>query len=109
MCIFRTPITIRSHNLHADNIRGALSEIASYIRETSSLPFFWVPAGCASFGLSLAFPFCFPSHGSDHWSFIGFLWGRHVHGGHDTNMGCFTHIWISQIWSDFEYWHAPQG
>jgi hypothetical protein len=40
-----------------------------------------------------------------HWNYsTGF-----VHCGEDINMGCFTHIWISQIWSDFEHWHAAQG
>jgi hypothetical protein len=27
---FKPPITIRSHDLHVDNIRGVVSEIASY-------------------------------------------------------------------------------
>ncbi len=39
---------------------------------TSSL-LFLVHAGCASFGLSLAFPICLPCEGFSHRSFIGFL------------------------------------
>jgi hypothetical protein len=35
---------------------------------------FLVPAGCVSFGLSLAFPFCLPCDGSSHRSFIGFCY-----------------------------------
>ncbi len=48
------------------------------MRGTNSLPppFFFVPLGTLSFGLSLAFPFfvCLLCDGSDHQSFIGFLW-----------------------------------
>jgi hypothetical protein len=35
-----------------------------------------------------------------------------IHWNYSTGpciVGSFTHIWISQIWSDFEHWHAPQG
>ncbi len=37
----KRPITIRSHNLHVDDIKGAVGEIASYTRGTSSLSFFF--------------------------------------------------------------------
>ncbi len=57
----KPPIIIRSHDLHVDDIRGAMGEIASYHKTTrgTSSPAFVVPASCASFGLSLAFPFVF--------------------------------------------------
>ncbi len=54
----RPPITIRSHNLHAGDIRGAMGEITFY--QGLAFSFFLVLAGCTSFGLSLAFPFCLP-------------------------------------------------
>ncbi len=40
----RPPIIIRSHDLHACNIKGAVGEIASYHKKgTSSLLFLWFP------------------------------------------------------------------
>jgi len=48
---FTPLITIRSHDLHASDMRGVMGEIVP------SCPFFWVLVGCASFGLSLAFAF----------------------------------------------------
>ncbi len=50
-----------------------LGEIASYHKRDQLSPFSLVPEGCASFGLSLAFPFCLLFDGSGHQSFIGFL------------------------------------
>jgi len=57
----RPAITIRPHNVHVDDIRRAVAEIASNhetTRGTSSLPSL-VPMSCVSFGLSLGFPFVF--------------------------------------------------
>jgi hypothetical protein len=54
----RPPITVRSHNLHACDIRRALGEITSYHKRISSLPSL-ILVGCVSFGLSLTFPFVF--------------------------------------------------
>jgi hypothetical protein len=51
-------------DLHADDIRRAMSEIAFL---------FLSPKGCASFGLSLASPFYRPWDGSGHRSFYGFF------------------------------------
>ncbi len=47
----RLAIIIRSHNLHASDIRGALGEITSLPREGLALSFFLVLASCVSFGL----------------------------------------------------------
>ncbi len=66
----RPPITIKSHDLHAGDIRRAMGEKTS---TTTRGTFFWVLVGCVSFGLSLAFPFCLPCDGSSLQSFIGFL------------------------------------
>ncbi len=54
-------ITIRSHDLHVDNIRGDVGEIASYHKTMrgTSFPPSLVPTSCASFGFSLAFCFVF--------------------------------------------------
>jgi hypothetical protein len=50
---FKPFITIKSHNLHASEIRKIAIEIAFYHeRGTSSLPSL-VPRGCVSFGPSL--------------------------------------------------------
>ncbi len=68
----KPPIIIRSHNLHVNDIRGVMGEIISYDEKNYPFPFL-VPSGCASFGLSLAFPFCLLCDGSGHRSFIGFL------------------------------------
>jgi hypothetical protein len=38
----KPPITIRSHDLHASNIRRAVGEIASYHKK-DYFPFFWFP------------------------------------------------------------------
>ncbi len=60
----RPLIIIKSYDLHAGNIKRFVSEITSFpttiTRGTSSLPFYLVPVGCVSFGLSLAFSFCLP-------------------------------------------------
>jgi hypothetical protein len=67
------PITIRSHNLHASDIKEAMGEIASYHERGTSSLFFLVHVVCASFGLSLAFPFCLLFDGSVHqfyWTFV---------------------------------------
>jgi len=48
---FRPPIIIRSHDLHVNDIRKAVSEIASTMRKTSSLPLF------GPFGLCVCWPF----------------------------------------------------
>ncbi len=48
---FKPPITIRSHELHVDDNRGAMGEIASYHERTSSLLFF------GSCGLLVFWPF----------------------------------------------------
>ncbi len=53
-------ITIRFHNLHVDDIRGAVGELASLPQEGLSLFFFLVLKDCG-FSLSLASPFCLPS------------------------------------------------
>ncbi len=45
--------------LHANDIKRAVGEIASYHKKDYLSPFFLVLVGCAFFGLSLAFPFCF--------------------------------------------------
>jgi hypothetical protein len=66
----KPPITIRFHDLHASDIKGAMGEITSYHEGTSFFLFFLVFVGWLSFGLSLAFPFCLPCDGSCHWSFI---------------------------------------
>ncbi len=58
------PIIIRSHELHAGDIRGAVGEIASYHERDLLSPL--VPVGCVSFGLSLAFPFSLLCDGSSH-------------------------------------------
>jgi hypothetical protein len=70
---FRPPITIKSHDLHVGDIRRDVGEITSYHEKDYLFSFFFVHGGCASFGLSLAFPFCLPYDGSCHPSFIGFL------------------------------------
>ncbi len=63
----RPPIITRSHNLHASDIRRAMGEIASYHKRLFFFFFFFqVFAVCASFGLSLAFPFCLPYDGFNH-------------------------------------------
>jgi hypothetical protein len=49
----RPPITIRSHDLHACNNRGAMGEIISYHKRDKLFPFF----GCVSLGLFAFFPF----------------------------------------------------
>ncbi len=57
----RPAITIRSHDVHVDDIRRAVAEIASNhetTRGTNSLPSL-VPMRCASFSISLGFPFVF--------------------------------------------------
>ncbi len=56
-------------------------------------PFFWVPAGCASFGLSLAFPFCLPCDGFSHRSFIGPL------------ASCFLDSSTDCSWLGWLCWH----
>jgi hypothetical protein len=38
---FRPPITIRFHDLHVGNIRGAMGEISSYHERDYLFPFFW--------------------------------------------------------------------
>jgi len=68
---FRPPITIRFHNLHVGNIRGAMGVISSYHERDYLFPFFLVPMGYASFGLSLDFLFCLPCDGFSHRYFIG--------------------------------------
>jgi hypothetical protein len=52
----RPPIIIRSHDLHAGDIRRGVDEIASYHKRTSSLPSL-IPLGYVSFWPFLAFPF----------------------------------------------------
>jgi hypothetical protein len=59
----KPPIIIRSHDLHACHIKRAVGEIASYHERDWLFPFFWIHAGCVSFGLSLAFSFCLPCDG----------------------------------------------
>jgi len=61
----RPPIIIKSHDLHAGHIRRAMGEIASTTKWINSFPFLLVLAGY-TFGLSLAFLFCFPCDGSNH-------------------------------------------
>jgi len=68
----RCPIIIRSHDLHVSDIRGAMGEIISYQEMDYLFPFFLVHASCSSFGLFLAFPFCLPCDGFNHWYCIGF-------------------------------------
>ncbi len=63
----RPPITIRSHDLHVGDIKSVVGE------KGLVLSLFLVITGRASFGFSLAFPFCLMYDGSDHRSFIGFL------------------------------------
>jgi hypothetical protein len=60
----RSPISIRSHDLHADNVTRAVGEIASYREEDQVSSFFgssilWFLQAYTSFNLSLAFPFVF--------------------------------------------------
>ncbi len=55
----RLSITIKSHNLHADDIRRAVDEIVSYHERGTNSLLSLVPSGCMSFDLSLAFPFVF--------------------------------------------------
>jgi hypothetical protein len=55
----RSFITIRSHDLHVGNIRGAMGDITSYHTRGSSFLPSLVPTGYMSFGFSLAFPFVF--------------------------------------------------
>jgi hypothetical protein len=38
---FRPPITVKSHDLHAGEIRGAMGEIVSYHEKDWFSPFFW--------------------------------------------------------------------
>ncbi len=61
----KPPITIKSHNLHDVDIRGAMGEIVLYL----VCPFLG-PLGCASFGLSLASPFLSP---------LGWFWPSFFH------------------------------
>ncbi len=63
---FRHPNTIRFHNLHVGNIRGAMGEIFYYHETDYISPYFLVHVGCVSFGLSLDFFFCLPYDGSSH-------------------------------------------
>jgi hypothetical protein len=63
-------ITIRSRDLHANDIKGDVGEIISYHNLGLDLSLLLVPMGCSSFGLYLAFPFCLPCDGSSHRSFI---------------------------------------
>jgi hypothetical protein len=47
---FRPPITIRSHDLHACDVRGAVDEITSYHKRDQLFPFFYfLLASCAYF------------------------------------------------------------
>ncbi len=50
-------------------LEGVMGEIASYHEKDYPFPFLGF-ASYASFGLSLAFPFCLPCDGSGHQSFI---------------------------------------
>jgi hypothetical protein len=61
--------------MHQSNGRQVENEVSItfVLREVLALSLFLVPAGCACFGPSLAFPFCLPCDGSGHRSFIGFL------------------------------------
>jgi hypothetical protein len=63
----KPPITIRSHHLHANDIRGTVGDFLP--REGLTLSLFLVLMGC----LSLTFLFCVPSNGSNHQSLIAFL------------------------------------
>jgi hypothetical protein len=51
----RPPITIRSHDLHACNNKGAMGEIISYHKRDKLFPFF----DYVSLGLFASFPFVF--------------------------------------------------
>ncbi len=48
---FRPSTTIKSHNLHVGDIRGAMGEIASYHNKDWLSPFLWACLWPPSFGL----------------------------------------------------------
>jgi len=54
----RSPTIIKFHNLHGADSKRVVGEIISYMGGTSFLPFLGF-VRCASFDLSLAFPFVF--------------------------------------------------
>jgi len=60
------PITIKSHDLHASDIRKVVDEIIFYQERDQLSPFFLVPASYSSFGLFLTFPFCLSYDGFGH-------------------------------------------
>jgi hypothetical protein len=91
----RPPIIIRFHDLHAGDIRGVVGEITSYHKKDYFFPFFLVHAGFASFGLSLAFPFCLLFDGSSHQSFIGFLWSQNKKICHFIKLSFFSFPFLS--------------
>ncbi len=66
----RTPTTIRSHDLHAGDIRGAMGEKA---RKTRSLPILKPLEVACILALFWPPPLCLPFDGSGHHSLIGFL------------------------------------
>ncbi len=65
----RPPITIRSHDLHAGDVKRGVGEIASYHGITNSFPSL-VPSGCASFWPFFGLPFYLMCDGSNHWGFL---------------------------------------
>ncbi len=72
---FNTPIIIKSHDLHAGDIKGAMGEITSY-HERDQLSTFFSFFGF--YKLCIFWPFfglffCLPCDGFGHQSFIGFL------------------------------------
>ncbi len=70
---YRPPISFRSHDLHACDIKGVVGDTT--MKGTNSLPCL-VHAGCASVGLSLAFLFVFcvmVSSINFYWIFFVFL------------------------------------
>jgi hypothetical protein len=65
----KPPITMKSHNLHASDIRGVVGEIVSYHERDYFSSFFWfLQVVCL-----LAFLLCLPCDDFGHRSFIGFL------------------------------------
>ncbi len=65
----RPPTTIKSHNLHASDIRGAMGEIASYHKKDWLSPYLWALQAVCLLAFLWPLAFCFPWDGSGHHSF----------------------------------------
>ncbi len=66
----RPPTTIRSHNLHVGDIKGAMGEIASYHKRDWLSPSPWALRVVCLLAFLWPPPFCLPWDGFSHHSFF---------------------------------------